>query len=47
MGWIVYCLLKRVDNFRVEEMLKLTLVMGGYALASAIHVSGPIAVMMA
>jgi len=47
MGWIAYRLLKSVDNYRVEVMLTLALVMGGYALASAIHVSGPIAVVVA
>jgi len=47
MGWIAYVLLKSVDNYRVEMMLTLALVMGGYALASVIHVSGPIAVVVA
>ncbi len=47
IGWIAYCLLKSVDNYRVEMMLTLALVMGGYALASAIQVSGPIAVVVA
>ena len=47
VGWIAYRLLKSVDNYRVEVMLTLALVMGGYALASAIHVSGPIAVVVA
>ncbi len=47
IGWIAYRLLKSVDNYRVEVMLTLALVMGGYALASAIHTSGPIAVVVA
>ncbi len=47
VGWIAYRLLKSVDNYRVEVLLTLALVMGGYALASAIHVSGPIAVVVA
>lgn len=47
IGWIAYRLLKSVDNYRVEVMLTLALVMGGYALAAAIHVSGPIAVVVA
>ncbi len=47
IGWISYRLLKSVDNYRVEVMLTLALVMGGYALASAIHVSGPIAIVVA
>jgi len=47
IGWIAYRLLKSVDNYRVEVMLTLALVMGGYALASAVHISGPIAVVVA
>lgn len=47
IGWIAYRLLKSVDNYRVEVMLTLALVMGGYALASAIHVSAPIAIVVA
>ena len=47
IGWIAYLLLKSVDNYRVEMMLTLALVMGGYALAAVIHVSGPIAIVVA
>ncbi len=47
IGWLTYQLLKQVDNYQVEILLTLALVMGGYALASAIHVSGPIAVVVA
>jgi len=47
IGWIAYRLLKSVDNYRVEVMLTLALVMGGYTLASAIHTSGPIAIVVA
>jgi len=47
IGWLTYQMLKQVDNYQVEILLTLALVMGGYALASAIHVSGPIAVVVA
>ncbi len=47
IGWLVFRLLKSVDNYRVEVMLTLALVMGGYALASALHISGPIAIVVA
>ena len=47
LGWIAFRLLKTVDNYRVEIMLTLALVMGGYAVAAAIHTSGPIAVVVA
>jgi len=36
-----------VDNYQVEVLITLALVMGGYALANAIHVSGPIAMVVA
>lgn len=47
IGWVAYRLLKSVDNYRVEVLITLALVMGGYALAAAVHVSGPIAVVVA
>lgn len=47
IGWLTYQMLKQVDNYQVEILLTLALVMGGYALANIIHVSGPIAVVVA
>lgn len=47
VGWLTYLMLKQVDNYQVEVLLTLALVMGGYALANAIHVSGPIAMVVA
>jgi len=46
-GYIVYKLLKSVDNYQVEVLLTLALVMGGYAAARAMHISGPIAIVVA
>ena len=47
-GWaLVYRLLKSVDDYQVEILLSLALVAGGYALAEALHVSGPIAMVVA
>lgn len=46
-GYIAYHMLKRVDDYVVEVLLTLALVTGGYALANAIHVSGPIAIVVA
>lgn len=46
-GWLTYRMLKSVDNYQVEALLTLALVMGGYTLANAIHVSGPIAMVVA
>jgi CPA1 family monovalent cation:H+ antiporter len=37
IGWITYLMLRQVDNYQVEILLTLAMVMGGYTLASAIH----------
>jgi CPA1 family monovalent cation:H+ antiporter len=47
LGWISYHLLKSIDNYQVEVLLTLALVTGGYALATALHMSGPLAVVAA
>ena len=47
IGWLAYWMIKQVDNYQVEILLTLALVMGGYSLATEIHVSGPIAVVVA
>ncbi|MBI1423433.1 MAG: sodium:proton antiporter [Gammaproteobacteria bacterium] len=47
LGAGVYYLLKDVDNYQLEVLLTLALVMGGYALAHTLHISGPLAVVVA
>ncbi len=47
LGYIAYRMLKSVDNYQVEVLITLGLVMGGYSLAAAIHTSGPIAIVVA
>lgn len=47
LGWLSYRLLKSVDNYQVEVLLTLAAVTGGYALASKLHVSGPLAMVVA
>jgi len=47
LGWIAYFLIRSVDNYRVEILITLALVMGGYALAPVIHTSGPLAMVVA
>ena len=47
LGWGFYRLLKSVDAYQVEILLTLALASGGYALAEAIHVSAPIAIVVA
>ena len=46
-GYLAYLMLKTVDNYQVEVLITLALVAGGYALADALHVSGPIAIVVA
>ena len=47
IGYIAFRMLASIDNYQVEILLTLALVFGGYALASAWHLSGPIAVVVA
>ncbi|MEA3192239.1 MAG: monovalent cation:H+ antiporter, family [Betaproteobacteria bacterium] len=47
LGYLCYRMLASVDAYQVEVFLTLALVMGGYALALAVHVSGPIAIVVA
>ena len=47
IGGICFYMLRSVNNYQVEVLLTLALVMGGYAFASSIHVSGPIAMVVA
>jgi len=46
-GYVTYQMLRRVDNYQVEVLLTLALAMGLYALADALHLSAPIAVVVA
>jgi CPA1 family monovalent cation:H+ antiporter len=47
LGWLTYLMLKSIDNYQVEVLLTLALVTGGYTLASALHMSGPLAIVAA
>jgi CPA1 family monovalent cation:H+ antiporter len=46
-GLIAFQMLKRVDQYQVEILISLALVTGGYALSELLHVSGPIAMVIA
>ena len=46
-GWIVLQMLRRVDNYQVEILLTLALVAGGATAAAGLHLSAPIAVVVA
>lgn len=47
IGYTAYRLLKAVDDYQVEVLITLALVMGGYSLAQYLHISGPIAIVVA
>ena len=47
IGYITFLLLRSIDNYQVEVMITLAAVMGGYVLASKLHVSGPLAMVVA
>ncbi len=47
LGYLAYRMLKSVDNYQVEVLITLALVAGGYALADVLHLSGPIAIVIA
>lgn len=47
LGYATYWALRTIDNYQVEMMITLALVMGGTALATALHTSGPLAIVVA
>lgn len=47
LGLTGFLMLRGVDNYQVEALITLALVSGGYALAEALHVSAPIAIVVA
>jgi Na+:H+ antiporter len=47
LGYIAFRLLRSVDDYQVEVLITLALVFGGYALADALHTSGPLAMVAA
>ncbi len=47
IGYITYFFLKRVDNYQVEVLITLATVIGGYRSAELLHVSAPLAIVIA
>ncbi|MBT8364963.1 MAG: sodium:proton antiporter [Deltaproteobacteria bacterium] len=47
IGLVAYWMLKSIDNYQVEILITLALVTGGFALADEMHLSGPIAIVVA
>jgi len=46
-GYVAYRAMRAIDEYTLEVLITLALVMGTYALALALHVSGPIAMVVA
>ena len=42
-GWLGFRAMRSMDEYALEVTITLAVVMGGYALCSALHVSGPLA----
>ncbi len=42
LGWLTFRVMRRIDDYSLEVLLTLGLAFGGYELAVALHVSGPI-----
>jgi CPA1 family monovalent cation:H+ antiporter len=47
VGWVAFVMLRSVDDYQVEVLVTLALALGLYSLASALHTSGPLAVVVA
>lgn len=46
VGYITYRMLKSIDSYQEEVLITLAAVLGGYALAAHLHVSGPLAMVV-
>ncbi|MBY5370947.1 cation:proton antiporter [Rhizobium leguminosarum] len=46
-GYVAYLAMRAIDDYPVEVLISIALAMGCYSLASALHMSGPIAVVVA
>lgn len=47
LGWSAYLALRKIDDYIVSVLITLSVVMGGYLLASALHLSSPLTMVMA
>jgi CPA1 family monovalent cation:H+ antiporter len=47
VGYLGFVIMKTVDEHNIEILITLSIVMGGYALAQRLHISGPIAMAVA
>ncbi|MEE9524918.1 MAG: sodium:proton antiporter [Thermodesulfovibrionales bacterium] len=46
-GWIAYRMLRVVYDYNVEVLITIALAVGGYSLASSLHISAPLAIVVA
>jgi len=50
-GWLLgllgYRMMKKIDHYQTEILITLAMVMGGYMLAQVLHISGPLAMVVA
>ncbi|MEO8384654.1 MAG: sodium:proton antiporter [Betaproteobacteria bacterium] len=46
LGFVVFRMLKSIDSYMEEVLITLAAVIGGYALANHLHVSGPLAMVV-
>jgi CPA1 family monovalent cation:H+ antiporter len=47
IGYVGYKLVRSVDDFQTEILITLAMVMGGYSLCHFLHISGPLAMVVA
>ncbi len=47
LGYGAFLLLRSIDDYETEVLITLAIVMGGYLLANQLHVSGPLAMVVA
>ncbi|MGH8122087.1 MAG: cation:proton antiporter [Rudaea sp.] len=47
LGFVTYLMLRSIDSYQEEVLLTLAAVMGGYALATRLGISGPLAMVVA
>jgi CPA1 family monovalent cation:H+ antiporter len=47
IGWLAFRAMRSIDEYKTEVLISIAVVMGGYALARQLHVSGPVAMAVA
>ena len=43
VGWLAFLAMRSIDDYNVEVLISLAVVMGGYTLGRWLHISGPVA----